>query len=435
MAVETSKMSGNFKSQKEYINNEFIKTCLENGFFTDEIEINDLIINKINLGGDNYCSDIYQGHVIYRLNNRNFNGEGTQRVEEIQLIIKRMPKEKQGVLQRLQIFNREKFFYTHLKIQMETLMTLVKNSWLLAPKLFYHTTNPFETFVFEDLKQLGFQLSSRQLGLNKNESLLVMEKLAEYHACSILMLNKFSDLNDIRNRYKCGLLNDISIKSDSFQLLFGGQLLKLAQLLAEDLEFSHSSKKLLNYYDQFTENVLNSVYPLEGQVNVLNHGDIWVNNLFFKYDKKLRDGNPTPTDIRFIDFQLSFCGSLGFDVNYFLNTSLQLNVLQQYRETLINYYAETLVKTLRLLPYDGSIPTIQAILDEISAKEAYGWVIAFTFFPLMSMDATDSQDNSLESLNDSVFAQRKIDLMFKSKSRTVEALKFIIKRMEQLQIL
>lgn len=114
---------------------------------------------------------------------------------------------------------------------------------------------------------------------------------------------------------------------------------------------------------------------------------------------------------------------------------MQLNVLEQHRDTLINYYAETLLKTLRQLPYDGSIPTIQEILDEITAKEAYGWVIAFSLFPLMSMDATDSQDNSLESLNDSVFAQRKIDLMFKSKSRTVETLKFIIKRMEQLQIL
>uniref|UniRef100_A0A1A9WZ80 CHK domain-containing protein n=1 Tax=Glossina brevipalpis TaxID=37001 RepID=A0A1A9WZ80_9MUSC len=273
----------------------------------NEIEINDLKIKKINLGGDNYCSDIYQSHVVYRLNTKNLNGndEGNQRFEEIQLIIKSMPKEKQGVLQRLQIFNREKFFYTQLKIQMETLMALLKNSWLIAPKLYHYTTEPFETLIFEDLKQLSFQLSSRQDGLNKTESLLVMEKLAEYHACSMLILSNSNDVNDIRNRYSCGILNDISIKSESFKLLFGGQLLKLSQLLADDLEFSQSSKKLLNYYDKFTKNVLSSVYPLEGHINVLNHGDVWVNNLFFKYDKRIKDGKPIPTDIRFFSSKLS----------------------------------------------------------------------------------------------------------------------------------
>lgn len=61
------------------------------------------------------------------------------------------------------------------------------------------------------------------------------------------------------------------------------------------------SKKLLKYYDHFTERVLESVYPLRGNVNVLNHGDLWVNNMFFKYDSNSAKCK-MPNEVRFVSF-------------------------------------------------------------------------------------------------------------------------------------
>jgi len=40
-----------------------------------------------------------------------------------------------------------------------------------------------------------------------------------------------------------------------------------------------------------------------------------------------------------IDFQLCFYGSLGFDINYFLNTSLELEVLRDRRQELVDLHA------------------------------------------------------------------------------------------------
>ena len=137
-----------------------------------------------------------------------------------------------------------------------------------------------------------------------------------------------------------------------------------------------------------------------------------------------------------IDFQLSFYGSLGFDVSYLLNTSVQLKVLQQHRIELIDAYANTLIKTLEALAYPQELqPNKEQIQQEIYEREAYGFFVAFAFFPLMSMYANDSHDNSLENLKDEKFAEQKIQLMFTSNKRTIETLKFNIKRLEQLGLL
>lgn len=96
-------------------------------------------------------------------------------------------------------------------------------------------------------------------------------------------------------------MNIDSIKKEAFKALFGAQLLKLATLVAEYPTMEPISKKLLKYYDHFTERVLESVYPLRGNVNVLNHGDLWVNNMFFKYESNSTKFK-APTEVRFVSF-------------------------------------------------------------------------------------------------------------------------------------
>lgn len=113
-----------------------------------------------------------------------------------------------------------------------------------------------------------------------------------------------------------------------------------------------------------------------------------------------------------------------------------MDVLQHNRYQLLDIYTNTLLQTLNKLPYTiDLLPTKVQIEQEIHEKEAYGFFVAFAFFPLMSMLATDSRDNSLDKLKDTKFAEQKIQLMFTSNKRTIDTLKFNIKRLEQLGIL
>ncbi|XP_054731374.1 uncharacterized protein LOC129239688 [Anastrepha obliqua] len=407
-----------------YFNTEFFKRTLENGLRTGDLKILGISIENLTMGGENYCSNIYRAIIKYK------SVEDQQHEQTV--IIKNMPKQKQGVLSRLNIYRKETIFYLDIKPKVEALMWYLGEPWNLAARHFHSTTEPEQNIVFEDLSVRGFTLESRQAGLDLAHARIVMKKLGEYHALTMVMAEREPDI--IIDHYTFGLLNTDSIKTVAFKALFGAQLLKLATLISEYPDLEAISKKLLKYYDHFTERVLESIYPLRGEVNVLNHGDLWVNNLFFKYDSKSLKFR-APSEVRFIDFQLCYYGSIGFDINYFLNTSVQLDVLKNDRESLIETYYDSLMRSLKGLPYVAPLPKFTDVLREIAQREAFGFFVAFGFFPLMSMFSMDSHDNSLEKFYDEEFARRKIELMFQSNPRTMETLKYALKRFDDLKVL
>lgn len=60
----------------------------------------------------------------------------------------------------------------------------------LPPRHFHSTTEPEQNIMFEDLSMLGFTLESRQVGLDLAHAQIVMKKLGEYHALTMLMAER-----------------------------------------------------------------------------------------------------------------------------------------------------------------------------------------------------------------------------------------------------
>ncbi|XP_016938880.2 uncharacterized protein [Drosophila suzukii] len=405
-----------------YLTPQFFRRTLEHGLQRLDLQVMGVQLTNLTRGGENYCSNIYRAQVRYR------NAENC--VLETSLIVKSMPDEKQAILARLHIYNKETIFYLNIKPKLEALMWRAEEAthpWSLAAKHYYSTTQPEQTIIFEDLCSKGYQLKCRQLGLDFEHSSLVMRKLAEYHALTMVMAEQ--EPETIVERYPFGLLHMDAIKSEPFKLLFGTQLLKLAALVGDCEGFGGITTKLYRYHEHFIDRVLKAVYPLRGGHNVLNHGDLWVNNIFFKYDSEYK-----AQQVKIIDFQLCFYGSLGFDINYFLNTSLELEVLRDHRQELIDIYHKVLVDTLKHLPWSKPLPSHGDIMDEIRKREAYGFFVAFGFFPLMSMIGVDSEDNSLKNFHDETFARQKVQLMFEGNTRTLESLKCTLKRLDELKL-
>ncbi|EDW63488.1 uncharacterized protein [Drosophila virilis] len=415
-------MSNTTETLPLYLTPQFFRRTLEHGLQQQDLQVLDVQLTDLTRGGENYCSNIYRAHVRYQT--------ADQKLVETSLIVKCMPAEKQAILARLHIYNKETFFYLYIKPKLEALMWRAhagEEPWTLGARHYYSTTQPEQTIVFGDLCCEGYQLKCRQLGLDAAHARLVMRKLAEYHALTMVMAEH--EPQTIIDRYPFGLLHMDAIKSEPFKLLFGTQLLKLAALTNDCEGFGSITRKLYRYHEHFTERVLKSVYPLRGDLNVMNHGDLWVNNIFFKYDEHHK-----VQQAKIIDFQLCFYGSLGFDVNYFLNTSLELDVLKTQRQQLIDAYYEALLGCLQQLPWDKPLPTHEDVMAEIRAREAYGFFVAFGFFPLMSMIGIDSEDNSLKNFHDEEFARQKVQLMFDGNARTLESLKFTLKRLDDLQL-
>lgn len=115
---------------------------------------------------------------------------------------------------------------------------------------------------------------------------------------------------------------------------------------------------------------------------VLNHGDIWINNIMFTYNEA---GHPV--DLVLIDFQMSFYTSPGIDFNYFFCTSPQNEVREHRRDHLFNIYHKSFVKVLRKLrsPMAEEL-TAEVVRKEIQTRELFGIMAASGLLPMIMID-------------------------------------------------
>ena len=84
--------------------------------------------------------------------------------------------------------------------------------------------------------------------------------------------------------------------------------------------------KLRHLADDIMNRIKGATIRQDSGFNVLNHGDLWINNLMFK--------NRTD-EIRFLDFQLTHYSSPAIDLHYFITTSANVEVRRNHRDHLI----------------------------------------------------------------------------------------------------
>lgn len=74
-----------------------------------------------------------------------------------------------------------------------------------APKCFYVQEEPNKLIVLSDLKQLGYSMCDRKLGLDLAHCKIVIERMAIFHASSM----KFSEENkDLLGNFSTGMSTD-----------------------------------------------------------------------------------------------------------------------------------------------------------------------------------------------------------------------------------
>jgi len=110
---------------------------------------------------------------------------------------------------------------------------------------------------------------------------------------------------------------------------------------------------------------------------VLNHGDFYTRNIFFKYK-----GNEL-VDTLFVDFQNSVIGTPLIDLFYFFATSVNVEVLLSSRDELVYIYHDSLVAMLSALGYKGYTPTLNELQVEILKRSSMEMYFSLTLGPFM----------------------------------------------------
>jgi len=205
----------------------------------------------------------------------------------------------------------------------------------------------------------------------------------------------------------------IVMKNDSTEKIFGGFLKGLIKCSAAWPGFENINHHLQRLMDNFRSVCVAAAKPKRGdRYVVLNHGDLWTNNFMYAYENASQP--EVPTSAIFLDFQLSFFGSPACDLNFFLNTSLKLELLQERRQDLLRLYYVAFRDMLEYSNFED-IPSYEDLQYELRSRETYGLFGLFGFLPMITMPLELAQNNSLEKMQDDAFKQRQMDTIFSQK--------------------
>ncbi|XP_049310520.1 uncharacterized protein LOC125778122 [Bactrocera dorsalis] len=408
----------------DFLNENFFVAALEEGLRAIQVTVREITFELATNPGDNYCSCIYRVAIAYE---RLVDADKPPVQEQRSLIVKAVTVTKETrFLEDVGAFRKEKITYLDVLPRLQVLVPCPK----FSATCYYATKSPINTLVFTDLKTEGFRVAPRQDQLDWAHCELILQQTARLHATSMILTQRDPDIS---KRLVDGMLCEKSImKSDSFKQIFGISLKYLANNAAEWPGFEKIAQKLHHFNDNFKSISARLSDHREGdRFVVMNHGDLSVLNIMYAYDDPKQPNKPTRAI--FVDFQLNFYGSPGCDLNFFLNTSVRLNVLKDRRDDLINVYYKTFKETLEYLHYENK-PTLEDLKYELRARELYGVFALFGFVPLIIMPKELSGDNSIETMVNEENVRAKYQKLF-AQEHVQALLKYALKRFDDLGVL
>lgn len=262
---------------EKYLNNNVLTKVFE------KIENRDVVIKdfEISMGskkGDNYSSDIYRVNVNYEV-------DGVHKT--LPVIAKYMLDSEsiKQIMEEYEVTKKEREMYAkHLPKMFE--LTGIK----FGPECYYITDDNV-VFFLEDLKNDGYDVADRTLGLDLNHTKLVIEKLAKFHATSMVLAENEPE---VFKSFSKGMVRE---NADFTFDMWDSSITLLLGVIEKWEGFEEIVEKVKKININSRERLLKCYYQ-ESDFKALNHGDCWTNNFMFKYTDKQK----APVDVALVIF-------------------------------------------------------------------------------------------------------------------------------------
>lgn len=190
------------------------------------------------------------------------------------------------------IFSREIKLFTSILPSLHRLLTDASpGKYQPFSANFYYSASGLPTcaIVMEDLKAQGFKMAERTVGLDLNHCLLVMRWLGWYHAATAVLHEKEPDK---LLYFQDSVFNRTLEHSRNIFNATAGNVAKEVENWPQYKE--RFSEKLLKLSDNAFTYFTDSLKRDDKEFNVLCHGDLWLNNMMFRYS----DETGEVTDVR-----------------------------------------------------------------------------------------------------------------------------------------
>ncbi|XP_066992699.2 uncharacterized protein [Anabrus simplex] len=368
----------NERDDGSWITDIFLQEVLQNIHPGQEISIVNKDIQLAVGKGENYLSIIYRVEVQYKRGN-------TGNIQNHHLILKGYPDGDfvRNLINDMGVFDRE------LSIYQSVLPAIYKfaEERFQRDRIPYISSKSFKTsrpntVVLEDLKHQGFRMANRKAMLDLQHCYTVVRNLAHLHGMSGA-LHKHNP--DILSQYG----DNVFCRSNKPNLdkFHPAQMRTLSKAIKTWNGFETYAAKLEKLIPKYTDKLVDICTPQSGGFHVLTHGDCWINNCLFEYSSM-----GEPTDMRFVDFQLSSLGSPALDLTYFLYSSSQNEVKASHLDEVLKMYHTQLCETLAALGCSTDVFSFQDLKNEMKRVAIYGFYAATTVLPIVVADAEEAPD-------------------------------------------
>lgn len=134
--------------------------------------------------------------------------------------------------------------------------------------------------ILEDLAKKHFMMADRKVGFDLNHLKLALAKMAKFHAASMILMEENS------KAFKSFDVGMFSRKTSAFHDFFNTNMDALTAEVSGWNGFEAYARKLEMLKENVLENSNKTFENEDGELKVLVHGDLWLNNIMFTYDKQ-----------------------------------------------------------------------------------------------------------------------------------------------------
>lgn len=232
-----------------------------------------------------------------------------------------------------------------------------------APKCYLSKLSGF--VILEDLGSLEYIGLKPNAILNYDGLKIILAKVAKYHACTFIVEEILS--KKLGKIYRLG--NDYAEYLEEVILVYEGPFKNITDRFLDSLYY------IVNKFPDITNKISLSTEQLKAKIkevwfspfvtvkasdsirNVVNHGDLYVSNMLFKFgqDQNVKDGI-------LIDFQLLRYVPPAFEILFFIFVSSLKETRDKHLQSLLNWYYENL---------SGHLTTFNLDPDEIYSRKHF----------------------------------------------------------------
>lgn len=252
-----------------WMNEDYFQNIIQEQLGGETTNVKSIEVQKLGGKGESYIGIMYRVGVKLDSDVAEFRS----------FIVKTLPDEAIDTLGKnnYDVQGKEMKIYSRIEPEIRKILKSIDEDaeiFPASPKV----DDALEVIVMEDLVEKNFVMVDRFKGLDMEHTKMVLRKLARLHAASVVL--HASDPSAFKN-------HDMGIfarKSNIFDKLF----ISLNEIFADEVAtwegHEYYAEKLRKVAPNVIENVLKCFDCEDGDLHVLTHGDLWSNNMMFKYD-------------------------------------------------------------------------------------------------------------------------------------------------------